>query len=83
MTIAENAGAIEASGLREDEKELVWLLTYPEWAEKAEEKGVSNSVYIQYKVAIYRYSKKVNKPAALQAAGFSAAEAAQLYNKIG
>ena len=83
LTIAENAKAIEASGLSESEREIMWLLTYPDWAGKAEEKGVSNSDYIQYKIATYGCTKKADKLAALWAAGFNTAEAAQLYNKIG
>lgn len=83
LTIAENAKAIQNSGLSASEQEIMWLLTYPEWAEKAAEKGVSNSEYTQYKVATYGCTKKAEKLAALVAAGFSTAEARTLVNKIG
>lgn len=83
LTIAENAEAIQNSGLSQDQQEIMWLLTYPDWAEAAEKKGVSNSEYIQYKVATYGCTKDADKRAALVAAGFSEAEARTLVNKIG
>lgn len=82
-TIAENAEAIKSSGLSESQQEIMWLLTYPDWAEAAEKKGVSTSEYIQYKVATYGCTKDADKRAALVAAGFSMAEARTLVNKIG
>ena len=82
FTIAENAKLIENSGLTEDQQRIAWLVTYPEWAEKAELKGVSTSDYIAYKKATYGLTKKAEKLAALRAAGFSATEAMALYKKM-
>lgn len=83
LTIEENAEAIQNSGLSKSQQEIMWLLTYPDWAEAAEKKGVSISDYIQYKVATYGCTKDADKRAALVTAGFSMAEARTLVNKIG
>lgn len=95
MTIGENAKAIRNSGMSRKEQEAYWLVTYPEWPEKAKEKGVDISDYINYKVAVYGVegdknaagktisgSKKKNMIAALVAAGYSQAEARKLYEAM-
>lgn len=80
--IKENARWIESAGLTRGQREIAWLVTYPEWAEKADKAGVSNWDYITYKKATYGLTKKADKLQALRDAGYTATEAAQIYDKI-
>lgn len=95
MTIGENAQYVRNSGMSQKEQEIYWCILYPEWPEKAEEKGVELSDYIKYKTAVYGVegdknakgdtisgSKKKNMIAALVDAGYSETEARKLYEAI-
>ena len=95
LTIGENAKAIQNSGMSEKEQTMYWLVTYPEWSEKADEKGVDIEDYINYKVYSYDVegdknangdtiedSKKKNVINALVNAGYSWSEAHALYRAV-
>ena len=79
LTIAETAKSIRESGLTNDQQELLWLVSYPEWPEKADEAGVPISDYIAYKAATAGLKKSAEKKAALIDAGLPTS----LYDKIG
>lgn len=95
MKISEVAAAIQNSGMSEKEQTAYWLVSYPEWPEKAEEKGVDIEDYIKYKQYTYGVegdknakgdtiseSKKKNMIAALVDAGYTQSEAKALYDAI-
>lgn len=82
FNLKENARWIESANLSKNEQEIAWLISYPEWAEKADKAGVSNWDYITYKKATYGLTKKFDKLKALRDAGYTATEAAQIYDKI-
>ena len=79
LTIAETAKSIRESGLTKDQQELLWLVSYPEWSEKADKAGVPISDYIAYKAATAGLKKSAEKKAALIDAGLPLS----LYDKIG
>ena len=79
LTIAETAKSIRESGLTKDQQELLWLVSYPEWSEKADKAGVPISDYIAYKAATAGLKKSAEKKAALIDAGLPTS----LYDKIG
>ena len=79
LTIAETAKSIRESGLTNDQQELLWLVSYPEWPEKADKAGVPISDYIAYKAATAGLKKSAEKKAALIDAGLPLS----LYDKIG
>ena len=79
LTIAETAKSIRESGLTNDQQELLWLVSYPEWPEKADKAGVPISDYIAYKAATAGLKKSAEKKAALIDAGLPTS----LYDKIG
>ena len=79
LTIAETAKSIRESGLTKDQQELLWLVSYPEWPEKADKAGVPISDYIAYKAATAGLKKSAEKKAALIDAGLPTS----LYDKIG
>ena len=79
LTIAETAKSIRESGLTKDQQELLWLVSYPEWSEKADKAGVPISDYIAYKAATAGLKKSADKKAALIDAGLPLS----LYDKIG
>lgn len=95
MKISEVAEAIRNSGMSKKEQTAYWLVTYPEWPEKAEEKGVDIEDYINYKQYTYGVegdknakgdtisgSVKKNKIAALVKAGYTQSEAEALYKAV-
>lgn len=95
MKIDEVAAAIRNSGMSKKEQTAYWLVTYPEWPEKAEEKGVDIEDYINYQQYTYGVegdknakgdtisgSVKKNKIAALVKAGYTQSEAEALYKAV-
>ena len=82
FNIKENARWIESAELTKSQQEIAWLVTYPEWAEKADKAGISNWDYITYKKATYGLTKKADKLQALRDAGYTVAEAAKIYDRI-
>ena len=57
-------------------------MAYPEWPEKAAERGVSTADYIKYKSATAGLKKKDEKIQALRDSGMSAEEARALYRNM-
>ena len=51
MTLKERSAALERSGITGREKTDLLLAENPEWTEKAREYGVSDRVYVEFKVA--------------------------------
>lgn len=51
MTLKERSAALERSGITGREKTNLLLAENPEWTEKAREYGVSDRVYVEFKVA--------------------------------
>lgn len=51
MTLKERSAALELSGITGREKTDLLLAENPEWTEKAREYGVSDRVYVEFKVA--------------------------------
>lgn len=83
-TIVERGTSIQQSGLSDESQQALWSMYYPEWKDKATNVGVSYETYIDYKYITNKAgaSKKADKIAALQAAGYSYNEAVNLYSKI-
>ena len=79
LTIAETAKSIRESGLTKDQQELLWLVSYPEWSEKADKAGVPISDDLAYKAATAGLKKSAETKAALIDAGLPLS----LYDKIG
>ncbi|MEL4862190.1 hypothetical protein AAEU42_13155 [Pseudoflavonifractor phocaeensis] len=82
LSLSEQEKAIDGSGLSQDQREILWLLQHPEWAEKAGEAGVSLGEYIEYKAVTAGCAKKAEKLRALQEHGMSYVQAARLYGRI-
>ena len=82
LSLSEQEKAIDGSGLSQDQREILWLLQHPEWAEKAGEAGVSLGEYIEYKAVTTGCAKKAEKLRALQEHGMSYVQAARLYGRI-
>lgn len=53
LKIAEQQQAIEGSGFSEEKQIALWKLAYPDWVEKAEEKGIPFDVYVKIKLGKY------------------------------
>lgn len=82
LSLSEQEKAIDGSGLSQDQREILWLLQHPEWAEKAGEAGVSLGEYIEYKAVTAGCAKKAEKLRTLQEHGMSYVQAARLYERI-
>lgn len=80
LNMAETKAAI--ASLPKDHQQLAWLMAYPEWPEKAAERGVSTADYIKYKSATAGLKKKDEKIQALRDSGMSAEEARALYRDM-
>lgn len=80
LSVVEKKNAIES--LPKDHQQLAWLMAYPEWPEKAAERGVSTADYIKYKTATAGLKKKDEKIQALRDSGMSAEEARALYRNM-
>ena len=80
LNMAETKAAI--ASLPKDHQQLAWLMAYPEWPEKAAERGVSTADYIKYKSATAGLKKKDEKIQALRDSGMSAEEARALYRNM-
>lgn len=80
LSVVEKKNAIES--LPKDHQQLAWLMAYPEWPEKAAERGVSTADYIKYKSATAGLKKKDEKIQALRDSGMSAEEARALYRDM-
>lgn len=80
LNMAETKAAI--ASLPKDHQQLAWLMAYPEWPEKAAERGVSTADYIKYKSATAGLKKKDEKIQALRDSGMSAQEARALYRDM-
>ncbi len=80
LSMAEKKAAI--ASLPKDHQQLAWLMAYPEWPEKAAERGVSTADYIKYKSATAGLKKKDEKLQALRDSGMSAEEARALYRDM-
>lgn len=80
LSVVEKKNAIES--LPKDHQQLAWLMAYPEWPEKAAERGVSTADYIKYKSATAGLKKKDEKIQALRDSGMSAEEARALYRNM-
>ena len=96
LSIGERAQAMEQAGFTQEEQTLLWLMEYPDWAEAADKAGVSDSVYVAYKTAIYGLtadkdaegnsisgSKKTKVLAAIDALDIPAEEKDKLYFAAG
>ena len=80
LSAVEKKKAIES--LPKDHQQLAWLMAYPEWPEKAAERGVSTADYIKYKSATAGLKKKDEKIQALRDSGMSAEDARALYRDM-
>ena len=81
-TNAENIAAVENSGFKGKELTALYMITFPKWVEGAEKRGVDFEDYLDYKIATDGASKKADKIAALVSAGYTSAQAEQMYKDM-
>ncbi len=79
---AENIAAIDATGMTGKERTAMFMITFPQWVETAEKRGVDFDDYVDYKVATTGASTKADKLAALRNAGYTVAEANRIYREM-